>query len=721
MRKLVALVLPLLAGCLWHGSAQASGDFGCYPEWTLAHPNYSGCDNMAMLQPGNDTRANLLLLMLDKRGDGKITAPSGPTPDPLLDWDTFGEQFKPALPEPVTQDENAPASDEDTFAEGEGSRCRSDAAGSEAFVAAVNATASLSDLEKAALIDARQKLAPTCTSASGGAAGVTQAVGQAQSPLAKSFAVYLQGAQAFYDGDFDAASAQFNTLTGVDQPWLAETARYMLGRVEVNRAQVGLFDEYGSMAQGKTADPKVTDAAEAALDAYLQAYPKGRYALSARGLLRRVYWLGGRQDKLAETYAAILADKPEARGVADVAYTDEIDNKLLGFTMDATGPAKEAVPAFEKDPILLAVFDLQQMRCGYTESEQDYCGKPFERSWLEAQKASFAATPELYEYLLALYDYTHAHKYADVIQAIPEAIPPHVFTTLEFSRQMLRGMALEETKDPMALDHWMAMLPMAQRPSQRGAVEIAIAYHDERVNAVAKVFAADSPVKNIAMRSILLSNIADASLLRQQAQGSGSTVPERQIALFTLLYKELSRGHYADFVKDVALVPADAPTDGYAAVPDWAGGNPPPLGVFTQPTAGENDCKPLKDIATRLAKNPKDSKAQLCLADFFLANGFDGETLDTQPHDGELGSTPSLFKGPVYSRLNVYRTLIANAKTPAQDRAYALYRAVMCYAPGGINSCGGEEAEQSQRKAWFTQLKKNYPNSPWAKKLQYYW
>jgi hypothetical protein len=69
----------------------------------------------------------------------------------------------------------------------------------------------------------------------------------------------------------------------------------------------------------------------------------------------------------------------------------------------------------------------------------------------------------------------------------------------------------------------------------------------------------------------------------------------------------------------------------------------------------------------------------------------------------------------------VYRALIASAKTPAQDKAHALYRAVMCYAPGGINSCGGEEAAPPQRKAWFLQLKKNYPNSPWAKKLQYYW
>jgi hypothetical protein len=265
------------------------------------------------------------------------------------------------------------------------------------------------------------------------------------------------------------------------------------------------------------------------------------------------------------------------------------------------------------------------------------------------------------------------------------------------------------------------MLPMAQRPLQRGAVELAIALHDERAHTVDKVFAADSPVSNEQIRKVLLSNIADAALLRQQATNTANPQGERNSALYTLLYKELSRGHYADFMKDVALVPADASTEGNASLPEWADNSTPPLGVFTQMTAGDYDCKPLKNVATRLAKTPKDSKAQLCLADFFLVNGFDYETLDTQPEGDVLGSTPTLFKGPVYSRMAVYQSLIASAKTPADDKAYALYRAVMCYAPGGTTSCGGKDVPPSQRKAWFMQLKKNYPNSHFAKALQYYW
>jgi hypothetical protein len=195
---------------------------------------------------------------------------------------------------------------------------------------------------------------------------------------------------------------------------------------------------------------------------------------------------------------------------------------------------------------------------------------------------------------------------------------------------------------------------------------------------------------------------------------------ERDTALYVLLYKEVSRGHYADFVKDVALVRADAPTEGYTGGLNTT--EPPPLGVFTQTgNLGDYGCGALKETAALLAKTPKSPKGQLCLADFMRANGFDQNQLDVPPGENELGSAPSRFKGGPYARFTVYRALIDNPKTPAEDKAYALYRAVRCYAPAQSNSCGGGDVEQPQRKAWYVQLKKQYPNSRWAKELQSYW
>jgi TolA-binding protein len=692
MIRMFGFCVLLLAAVFWHRPAAASFDMWCEPSWTLVHRDITGCDDMAILGPGNDTRVNLLLLTLDQRGKA-IEAPAGSeTPDPFAEWPLFARRFTAAPGDEASNEE---------FAYGEGSRCRSNESGTTAFVEQVSAATEIPEAERATLITTRQALQPDCAAAASGGTALAEALQPVQSPLGKSFAAYLQGAQAFYDGDYDAAKTHFAGLTAVAQPWLAETARYMLARVEVNRAQVDYFDEYG-YPKDEAADAKVIDAAEAAFNDYLAAYPQGAYAVSAQGLLRRVYWLGKRSDPLAAAYQARLgAATGSPGGLEDVALLDEIDNKLLM----AAGFAPSS------DPILLAVDDLLRMR----ES-----GKPMAREELEAQRSSFASNTALFDYLLAAHDFYIGNKPEAVLQAIPAGAPQAPLSYLEFSRQALRGMALEALKDAGARAHWLALLPAATQPMQRPAVELALAMHDERTGAIEKVFAADSPITNASMREILLGKIADADLLRRQAKDESRPQHERDTALYVLLYKEITRGHYADFLKDLALVRADAPVEGYTG--GLSTGDAPPLGVFTQTTTlGDYGCGPLKETAAKLAKNPKAPKPLLCLADFMRANGFDQNTLDTAPEGDQLGSTPSLFKGAPYARFETYKALIASSKTPAEDKAYALYRAVRCYAPAQINSCGGEDVEESQRKAWFQQLKKRYPNSKWAKELQGYW
>jgi TolA-binding protein len=700
--RLFGFSVLLLAAALWQRPAAASFDMWCEPSWTLVHREMTGCDDMAILAPGNDTRVNLLLLMLDQRGKpiappaggGKPIAPpaGGGMPDPFAEWPVFAHRFT-----------EVPANQEgtDEYAYGEGSRCRSNESGAKAFEDQVNAAGDIPEAERATLITVRNGLQPDCAAAPTGGAATAEALQAVQSPLGKTFAAYLQGAQAFYDGDYDATKTYFSDLTGVSQPWLAETARYMLARVEVNRAQIDAFDEYG-YPKDTAIDAKVIDAAETGFNDYLKAYPQGVYAASARGLLRRVYWLGKRTDPLAAAYKASLgAETASPGGIDDIALLDEIDNKLLmasGFQ-----PSSE--------PMLLAIGDLMRMRAG---------GTQITREELEAQRASFAPDTALFDYLLAAHDFYIGNKPEAVLAAIPAATPQAPLSYLDFSRQALRGMALEAQKDPAVRDHWLALLPAATQPLQRPVVELALALHDERAGKLDQVFAADSKIANGSMREILLRNVADADLLRHQATDIALPQHERDVALYVLLYKEVSRGHYADFVKDVALVRADAPTEGYAG--GLSSTEVPPLGVFTQTqTLGDYGCGPLKETAAKLANNPKAPKPLLCLADFMRVNGFDQNALDAQPEADQLGGTKSLFDGGPYARFDVYKTLIASAKTTPEDKAYALFRAVRCYAPAQINSYGGEDVPQEQRKAWFQQLKKRYPNSKWAKELQGYW
>lgn len=86
-----------------------------------------------------------------------------------------------------------------------------------------------------------------------------------------------------------------------------------------------------------------------------------------------------------------------------------------------------------------------------------------------------------------------------------------------------------------------------------------------------------------------------------------------------------------------------------------------------------------------------------------------------------MGGTPSLLPGKPYARAATYLAIITDAGVPAADRAFALFRAVNCYAPTGVNQCGAPTAPLAQRKAWFSRLKRGYPSSRWAKELIYWW
>jgi hypothetical protein len=696
MGRFCALILALSAFALWSAPAQASGDIGCGPEWKLAHNQMTGCDNMALLGPGNDTRVNFLLLLADVRGTR--FEPASGEESALFGWHDFVWRLYPQTPRPG--DPNYP--------EGEGSRCRSNDSGAAAFEAAIAADRGVPPPERAALVAARKAMRPDCAAKTDDSAMIAATAG-VKSPAGKEYARYLAGALAFYDGDFDLASRQFAALDASKQPWLRETACYMLGRVEVNRAQVGAFDEYGFPDKIGSIDPRLTGAARDALATYLRQYPKGRYAVSAQGLMRRVFWLGFDKPRLSALYAGMLAQPLAVRGVEDVALADEIDTKLL--------PTLTAADA--GDPVLLAVLDLRRMRL-----RGEYAAETAEDSTitlgeLQAQRAKFASNPALYEYLLAAHAFHVAGMPHDVLKLIPDAARQPSFSYLQFSRQMLRGMALESLKDRNARGFWLDVIGSAKSPFQRPAAELALAYHDERSGGLDKVFAAGSPVRNREIREILLANVAGPALLRQQARDHGATPHERDLALFTLLYKQLTRGAYAGFLADLALVPADASAE---VTYDLYSAERIGTAVFVRGTSlGNYGCPALRETAAQLARNPRASKALLCLADFVRANGFDEFQLDSQPEAGMLGGTKPLFPGAPFSRLELYKGVIADPAAAGPDKAYALYRAINCYATSGNNSCGGTEVPVATRKAWFARLKKDYPASTWAKDLKYYW
>jgi hypothetical protein len=693
------LVLALVAGAV----AWACADPEVSPTWALAKDYYDTGGSSAVLTPGNDTRVNLLLLLADRRGEA-VRDPAAPHEGPplvLFPWAAMS-RAAPQAPESAGQD-------------WEPSRCQSNRAGAAGFIAALEANARIPQEERQRLAAARTSFVPNCA----GEAVAAEAVA-ARTPAGRAFAAYLAAAADFYGGRFPEARTAFAALTQAPDPWVRETALYMVARSELNRALLSILDEYGWFVEPERRDLAAVAAAGAGLQSYLRAYPNGRYASSARGLTRRVAWLAGDRQALAAAVDAQLAGRGAFDGRADsVAFANEVDSTLIAG----------ATPAAPRNPLLLAVVDLQRLRC---ESEAGgigvVCDRRISREELERQAPHFAGEEALFDYLRASEAFYVRREPREVISLIPDAARQGRFTYLQFSRQVLRGLALDAVGDPNARAFWLSLFDGAVQPYQREALELALALHDERAGNLDRIFAAGSPIRHPVIRQILLEHSAGPALLRRQAHDPAAPRQEREVAAYVLLAKQLRHGFYRDFLNDVRLVPTGAEmTSGYDGATRYDALNrpelgAPPLALFAPgASVGEAGCPGLRSTVSQLAAAPNAPGPRLCLAEFFRVNGFDYFAFDEPAGSSGLGSARSQFPGAAYQRLEVYKSVIADAAATPEQRALALNRAIRCYGPSGSNSCGGVEVGIEQRRAWFQRLKRDYPNSPWAQTLRYYW
>lgn len=713
------LLAALTASLLCVPAAHASSDDTCDVQLTLRQGAYS-CGNVPMLSPGNDTRINALLMMVESRKVAQVfpdpkTIPAKerinqivvPFPMDFSGWIYIGQKS----PDKTGDGQDADPSS-NRYADGEGSICRSMESGAQAFDDALSGAAGLPADEAARLRAARADIAQKTCAAGGATASWTRP--PVKSALARDFATYLDGTNAFYRADFLTATRAFASASHSANPWLKETALYMTGRAQLNAAQANAFDN-DNPAPSRARVTKVSlDAADTVFRTYLKIYPQGDYAVSATGLLRRIAWLGGNVTQQADLYGHALARwSPATSNVPLIQLANELDSKLL------FGPEFDASRI--QSPTVLATVDLLRMRT--SDSTDPSRNKPLTLDDLQAQKPRFANAPALYDYLVATWYLQIGHKPDAALALLPQA-PAAPLDYFGLSQQALRGFALEDSgKADQARQLWRDLIPLATLRFQREALELALAINLEQAGRVDDAFAADSPVQNAAIRAVLLQRTAGAALLRTQAQNPATSAALRDTALYTLLYKELTRGRYADFVADTALV-SGAPAD--------------PLKPFVASGARNADgyvCPSARDIAAALQQNPADAPALNCLADFVRlhppAAGIESYAtpawLRSAPAAAAtrvpptLGDAPSQFAGKPYERMSSYVTVIADAQANPNDRAYALYRAINCYAPAGSNECGGKDVPKSARKRWFDTLKTSYAGTPWARKLRYYW
>lgn len=707
MKQLLTLVFLAMTS-LWSGGVYASADSTCYPDWKIKQTDYNGCSGTALLSPGNDTRINLLMLLHDRHGAvGPASQYAYDIPERRgeaepFDWASFAYKLGP-LP--------AGAEDDETGDFPFGTRCMSNFAGGADFIAAVAKAKGITDAEKATLTAVRTALKPECSGDSTAMPLAEQGLALVTSKAGRAFASYLIGAAAFYDGNFGGAQTSFADAAKTGSAWLKETAAYMLGRNALNEATLAAFDEYGGLS-GDGGNKALLAEAEAGFTAYLKSYPTGQYAPSARGLLRRVFWLGKDRNRLMSEYAAQFALRdPALRNLSFPDLVQEIDIKLLG----------ELKPEVVSDPMLLAVLALRAMRRPDDPKYADYGTPPMTRAALDSLRLKFSGNEALFGYVQAAHAFYVADKPAEVLRLIPAGGPDSSY--LGFGRQLLRAVALDAVGDPAARPALLALIAAARKPHQKGSAELALAMHDERARAAERVFASNSVIADPDVREILLRYHSGPALLRKLAAKAASE-REQRVAIYVLLYKQLTRGAYTDFIRDLALVPAGAKP---LSPDDYQTPRYTDVALFRWAGSTEFACPSLKNVASALAAKPKDPQAMLCLGEFIRTQGLDPafygitQYLDDLPKADQLGGTPSLFSGKRFSRLDAYKTVIADAAAAPDSRAYALYRAVNCYAPAGYNGCDSSEATKAQRKSWFDQLKRQYPASAWARKLRYYW
>lgn len=711
------LIVALTASLLSVSTAHASGDMGCDPNATLRQGNYA-CGGVPILSPGNDTRINAMLLMANSNAVAQIfpdpqTVPLPDRPNHLIVpfiYDFSGWIYIGQKEPDTTSAASGDNGQSNLYADGEGNICRSEESGAEAFYEALSAAKDIPANDAARLRMARADMAKAC--AAGGAnAAWTKPTGL-KSALGQQFATYLDGANAFYRYDFLAATRAFASASHSADPWLKEASLYMTGRAQLNAAQANAFGT-DSTAPDRANVPKISlAAADTVFRTYLRIYQHGRYVVSAAGLQRRIAWLGGNAAQQADLYDKAFARwSPAGSNVPLSQLANEIDSKLL-MTLSADASQIQSPP-------VLAVMDLLRMRGPGDVDPTER--KPLTLNELQAQKPRFAGTPMLHDYLLAAYHVYSDHKPDKALALLPQT-PGAQLDYFAFSQQTLRAFALEDTGQPdKARQLWSDLIPLAKLRYQREALELMLAINLEQAGFVDRAFADDSPIQNAAIRAILLQRAANADLLRAQAQNKATSGALRDIALYTLLYKEFTRAHYGDFVADLALVP-QTPSDA--------------LKPFTLPGATNSAgyaCPSAREIAATLQQRPTDARGLNCLAEFVRnhspATGL-GEDAYAQAvatpapastAEATLGSAPSQFQGKPYQRITSYQAVIASTQASASDRAYALYRAINCFAPGGYSECGGNDIAQGTRKRWFNTLKTDYPHSKWAQTLKYYW
>lgn len=700
-RSLLCSLLPLTLG--YSLPVVAGYDPVCTPNFNLQDSrSFDQCSNLPVFIPGNDNKTNMMLLLSDL-GLAKIVAPqSGEDADKYL-WSASYAQVPFESDNILLRASNRIANQRQANIKSEDSiyeeRCISLNSAAKQFNAQVQNHAQITASEKQALIQARDHI-QSCDEKN-----AFLVVDPSWSKTTQQYASYLNASIAFYNANFSTATKIYSVLTQVDDAWLKETAQYMLIRSSLNSAFATAVDTYGDV-QFEKVNPVQIKQVQDNIRSYLKLYPQGQYLASAQGLLRRVYWLSGRQDLLINEIVWQMHNPKSARYNLEVAQLPaEIDRRIF---QNSHFDAKNL-----NDPFFLATYDLMQMR---DSSDPEF--KPLTWTALNAQKAQFKDQPELFKYLQASHLFYVQHKPAEAQRYLPSGTQS-LSDYLKLSQAFLNGLIIEKTSPNQAQAYWAQLLSQSQNVEQRGLFEVALAKHLNTQQQYQAYIGKNAQIAQINLQREFMQHIANEQSLEKIIQSKDATTEQKQTALFVLLAKSLGHQNYSLFNRYYPQLPQDA-----AKYQDWQSKSEqykyqPPFAHLIwngNKISAQLSCPDLKNLAQSLEKSPQDLNLKMCLGEY-MRSEHAYSVLQQLSFDQE---TPVTFQGKVFTRGQAYKDII-NRKQKSELTAYALYRSIQCYAPSGMNDCQDSEVAKSTRKQWFDQLKRDYPETSWAKSLKYYW
>ena len=739
------LLITTALTCLSIQAIAGGGEY-CGSNFSLDNRTYNECQiNFPTLDTGNDTQTNLYLLLAD---EGLINFNIANTlSSDFYRADDFPLNLKDLKQAAVNKVKNP---NQKNLAQAEKSNyaeyCNSFYTGEDALEDALKLDPKLTSKERLQLIQFRQAIQSECIgSFSRDMPSEDTPPAKPTFPLkwsinAQPYADYIMATQLFYLGeksDFDSADNLYTALINIETDnnaglaWLVDTTNYMLIRTGINRIYQDGMGDY--RYKSETVDPELFASTQQAIDSYLSRFKEGRYIASARGLQRRLYWLSGQQDKLIKEIEWQMSHPSSPLfNLNSRLLAEEIERKVFFEDFENTIDINKF-----NNPILLTSFALYRLR----PADSLNATKPLTLTELERLKPKFKNRMDLYQYLIATYYLVQQNQPKLAIPHLPNdlptAEPTGKLSYSKFSRYVLKAKALQQignVNEANAL--WNRLHELPKKPFQNTVTELALALQADKTNDYSQLFGDNANIHSQALKMRVIKYSADPALLQQIANSHSATDTIGAEARYALLAKSLTQGRYGDYLtyKQSYLLKNAQKYLGYDSK-DETLKNLPAFSEFNwqgKKISPNIICQNLTITVTRLSQNPKDRLQKLCLAEFmydtsvtyYLADYDKSYNSSAQSHLNYrypyLGDIPNRFKGQELNRLEIYQSAFAS-KQNDELSAYALHRAISCFASSGNNQCGGEDVDISVRKAWFKRLKSDFKNTSWAQNQQYYW